>query len=483
LRQETISKMAKIIGRSEEIAILKSLQDEEQSAFVAVYGRRRVGKTFLIRSFYDGQYAFYLTGIANVETANQLTNFHSAMVRQFPELEDNPVAKDWFQAFQQLITAIESLPKTGKKVLFLDELPWLDTPNSLFIAALEHFWNSWASARTDIVLIVCGSAASWMINELINNTGGLYNRVTHQLQLEPFTLAECDAFFKAKSPGFDAYQLLQLYMVFGGIPFYLNLIDPRKSATQNINDLCFKPKGKLRNEFQKLYESLFKKADKHIAVIEALAQKAMGLERDVLLKTAKLPNGGNTTIVLRELEESNFIRKYNTFGKAKNNAIYQLTDFYSLFYLKFMKDNSPFDDDFWINGIDTPEIRAWSGYAFEQVCLLHLPQIKKALGINSVQTQTSAWVGSDGTNKAQIDLVIDRRDQVINLCEMKFSIKTFTIDKAYSDNLRHKIGVFRDATKTPKALWLTFITTHGLTQNTHAQSLVHQSLTMDALFL
>ncbi len=474
--------MAKIIGRAEEIAVLKSFQDEDQSVFCAVYGRRRVGKTFLIRSFYDNQFSFYLTGIANVETTNQLANFHSALVRQFSEFEDNPLAKDWFQAFQQLITAIESLPNSDKKVLFFDELPWLDTQNSLFISALEHFWNSWASARTDIVLIVCGSAASWMVNELINNTGGLYNRVTHQIPLEPFTLSECEAFFKAKSPGFDRYQLLQLYMVLGGIPFYLNLIDPRKSATQNINDLCFKPRGKLRQEFQKLYASLFKKADKHIAVIEALAQKTIGLERDTLLKTAKLPNGGNSTTVLRELEESNFILKYNTFGKSKNNAIYQLTDFYSLFYLKFMKNNSPFDDNFWINGIDTPEIRAWSGYAFEQICLLHLPQIKTALGINSVQTQTSAWVGTDGTNKAQIDLVIDRRDQVINLCEMKFSIKTFTIDKAYSENLRQKIGVFRETTKTPKALWLTFITTNGLSQNTYAQSLVHQSLTMDALF-
>jgi uncharacterized protein len=475
--------MAKIIGRKEEIALLQSIEREDRSVFVAVYGRRRVGKTFLIRSFYEGQFAFHLTGITRVETVNQLTNFHSALIRYFPECEDNLPAKDWFQAFQQLITAIETMPLSGKKVLFFDELPWLDTPNSLFISALEHFWNSWASARTDIVLIVCGSAASWMINELLNNTGGLYNRVTHQIQLEPFTLAETEAFFKAKSVGFDRYQLLQLYMVLGGIPFYLDFIDPRKSATQNINDLCFKPKGKLRNEFQKLYASLFNKAEKHIAVIEALATKAMGLERDALLKIAKLPNGGNTTIILRELEESHFIRKYNTFGKSKNNAIYQLTDFYSLFYLKFIKDNSPFDDDFWINGIDTPEIRAWSGYAFEQVCLLHLSQIKNALGMSSVQTQTSAWVGTDGIDKAQIDLVIDRRDQVINLCEMKFSIKSFTIEKAYADTLRKKIGVFRDATKTNKALWLTFITTHGLTQNTHAQSLVHQSITMDALFL
>jgi uncharacterized protein len=476
--------MARIIGRKEELATLQAIQADDRSAFVAVYGRRRVGKTYLIRSYYEGQFTFYLTGIAHVETSNQLTNFHAALVRYFPEFEDSRPAGDWFQAFQQLIKAIESQPLSAeKKVLFLDELPWLDTPNSRFISTLEHFWNSWASARPDIVLIVCGSAASWMINQLINNTGGLYNRVTHPMQLEPFTLAECKAFFEAKAPGLDHYQLLQLYMVFGGIPFYLDFIDPRKSAAQNINDLCFKPKGRLRNEFDKLYASLFKKAEKHIAIIEALAQKNMGLEREILLKAAKLPNGGSSSTILKELEESNFISKYHTFGKSKNNAVYQLTDFYSLFYLKFIKNNSPFDDNYWINGIDTPEIRAWSGYAFEQVCLMHLPQIKTALGIASVQTQTSAWVGSDGNDKAQIDLVIDRRDQVINLCEIKFSIKTFTIAKDYSDSLRKKMGVFKDATKTKKALWLTFITTQGLTPNVHTQSLVQQALTMDDLFL
>jgi uncharacterized protein len=474
--------MAKIIGRKEEITLLQSLQQSDRSAFVAVYGRRRVGKTYLIRSFFEEKFTFQLTGIANVETEQQLTNFHSSLVRMFPEFEDNPLAKDWFQAFQQLITAIESLNQLEKKVLFIDELPWLDTPNSMFISALEHFWNSWASTRNDIILVVCGSAASWMINELINNTGGLYNRVTHPIQIEPFTLSECEAFFQAKSPGYDRYQLIQLYMVFGGIPFYLDFIDTRKSATQNINDLCFSTKGRLRNEFQKLYASLFKKADKHIAIIEALAQKAKGLERDELLKTAKLSNGGTTTAILRELEESSFIRKYNTFGKAKNNAIYQLTDFYSLFYLKFIKKTSLFDVNFWINGIDTPEIRTWSGYAFEQVCLCHTSQIKRALGIAHVQTQTSAWIGSDGNDKAQIDLIIDRRDQVINLCEIKFSINSFTIEKDYAENLRKKIGVFKDATKTSKALWLTFITTHGLTQNSYSQSLVHQSLTMNDLF-
>ncbi|MDZ7878636.1 MAG: ATP-binding protein [Saprospiraceae bacterium] len=474
--------MAKIIGRQEEITVLKSLLSKDSSTFVAVYGRRRIGKTFLIRNAYDNQFAFHITGLGNVDMSHQLVNFHAALVNYFPDCEEQPIATTWFQFFQQLIKALEGLPKMAKKTLFFDELPWLDTPNSFFISALEHFWNSWASARSDINLVVCGSAASWIINELINNTGGLYNRVTHPMHLEPFTLAECEAFFKAKAPSYERYHIVQLYMVFGGIPFYLEAIDPAKSAAQNINDLCFTPRAKFRKEFDKLYASLFKKADRHIAVVEALAQNAMGMERQTLLKIAKLPDGGNTTTILRELEESSFIRKYNTFGNTKNKALYQLTDFYSLFYLKFIKNNNDYDEDFWINGLDKPNIRAWSGYAFEQICLLHLKQIKKALGIGSVQTVSSAWLGSDGTNKAQIDLVIDRRDQVINLCEMKFSIKPFTIDKAYSENLRNKIGTFREATKTQKALWLTFITTNGLTQNIHAQSLVHQSLTIDALF-
>ena len=474
--------MAEMTGREKEAALLRSFTEMDRSIFAAVYGRRRVGKTFLIRSVFEGRFTFQLTGIAQVETKQQLANFHASLVRYFPLFEDRPVANDWFQAFQYLISALESIQEPGKKIVFLDELPWLDTPHSIFISALEHIWNSWASARSDVILIVCGSAASWMINELINNTGGLYNRVTHQIALEPFTLAECEAFFRAKSPGFDRYQLLQLYMVFGGIPFYLEAIDTGKSATQNINDLCFAPQGRLRREFGRLYASLFKKADKHIAVVEALAQKSKGLQRGELLKAARLPDGGSATAILRELEESNFIRKYQAYGKKKQKAIYQLADFYSFFYLRFLKNRNRLDEDFWIKGVDTPEVRAWSGYAFEQVCLSHLRQIKNALGIGSVQTQSSVWSGSDGTESAQIDLVIDRRDQVVNLCEIKFSIRPFTIDKTYAENLRRKIGIFKASTKTSKAAWLTFITTFGLTTNVHAQSLVRQSLTMDALF-
>jgi uncharacterized protein len=470
-----------IIGRTEEIKILERAKQDPKSAFVAVYGRRRIGKTFLIRRVFEGQFSFQITGTANINRRQQLINFHAALMRQFPIMETKSVALDWFSAFQNLITGLESLD-SPKKIIFLDELPWFDNAQSLFIPALEHFWNSWASARRDILLIVCASAASWMIHKLINNQGGLYNRVTHRIKLEPFTLNECEEMLHQKAGVFDRYQVIQMYMAFGGVPFYLEQIESGLNATQNIDALCFSDKGLLRIEFDNLFASLFKKADKHITVVEALAKKAKGLSRDELIRQAKLPNGGGTTKILKELEESGFIRKYRIFGQLNKNMLYQLSDFYTLFYLKFIKNISPNDKNHWINSLDNPEYRAWSGYAFEQVCLWHNENIKKALGISGVQTATSAWQGNNGTKKAQVDLVIDRRDHVINLCEMKFSIKPFTIDKKYADELRSKVGLFKELTKTQKSVFLTMITTFGLEQNLHAASLVQNALTMDILF-
>jgi len=470
-----------MIGRQEEIALLQTLEQADKSSFVAVYGRRRVGKTYLIRTVFEKRMVFQLTGLARTKIDKQLANFHAALVKNFPQYEEKPIAQDWFQAFLQLELALET-SNAEKKIVFLDEIPWLDSRNSGFISALEHFWNSWASARRDVLLITCGSAASWMINNLINNHGGLHNRVTHQMPIDPFTLAECEAFFKSRSATFDRYQLLQLYMVLGGIPFYLDMVETSQSAAQNINRLCFTPKGGLRKEFDNLYASLFRNADKHIAVIEALAKKAQGMGREDLIKAANLVNNGNSSKILKELEESDFIRRYHTFGKNSRNSLYQLTDFYSLFYLKFLKSNHILDTDFWLNSLDNPEVRAWSGYAFEQICLSHLSAIKKALGISGIQTISSAWLGSYDNQKAQIDLVIDRRDHVITICEMKFSINPFIIEKKYADDLRTRIGIFKQSTGTSKAIFLTFITTFGLVKNEHAMSLVQNSFTMDILF-
>ncbi len=470
-----------LIGRQKELSLLSGLKAQDTSVFVTVYGRRRVGKTFLVRQAFNNQFAFHLTGMANVNMAQQLANFSVAIKKYDPSRELKSPARNWQEAFQQLI---EWLEKSGseKKVVFLDELPWLDTAKSGFMPALEHFWNAWASARADVILIVCGSAAAWMINKLLKSRGGLHNRVTHRIRLAPFTLRECEEFFKARSAGFDRYQLVLLYMVMGGIPFYLDQVNPAFSADQNIDKLCFTTDGLLRGEFDNLYHSLFQKAERHISIIEALNKKGRGLTRDELLEVSGMSNGGGATRILQELEESHFIRKYVSWGNKEKLSLYQLADPYSLFYLKWIKNSGTLDENNWIKQLDNPQKRAWSGYAFEQVCLEHTVQIKKALGIASIETTTSSWISRDKERGAQVDLVIDRRDRVINLCEMKFSIHPFTISKGYAEELAEKIRVFKEQTKTNKAIYLTMITTFGLVSNSYASSMVQNSLEMDVLF-
>ncbi len=466
-----------LIGREKEIAKLQRYARSRKSEFVALYGRRRVGKTYLVRQVFQQEMTFQLTGLANVGKKAQLAQFHAELLEHFPEREGIAPAEDWFIAFRQLIAALEKEKSDSKKVIFLDELPWLDTRGANFLSGLEHFWNSWASARTDILLIVCGSAASWMINKLLNNRGGLHNRITARIKLEPFNLSETEAFLKAKQIAFNRYQIILLYMVFGGIPFYLEQIESGLSAMQNINELCFERNAPFRTEFDNLYASLFSQADRHKSVIEALSVKNKGLTRKEIIKITKLSNGGGLTRILKELEESNFIRKYRSFGKKEKDSLYQLTDLYSLFYLNFIKKSSPDDEYFWINALESPLFSTWSGYAFEMVCLHHISAIKDALKIGGVQTSVASW----HSPTAQIDLLIDRKDQVINLCEMKFSIHPYTIDKKYAANLRNKIGSFKQDTATKKAIFLTLISTYGLVDNQYA-GMVQNDLNMDILF-
>ncbi len=474
------SYMNKLIGRIKELETLKSVLNSDKSEFIAVYGRRRVGKTFLIRSALNQKFTFQVTALANATLSQQLTNFHIALLKDYPAIEHSP-ATNWFSAFQQLTAYMETV-KEARKVIFFDELPWFDTQASGFIQALEHFWNSWASARNDVILIVCGSAASWMINKLIHNKGGLYNRVTKRIKLAPFTLHECELFLQSKNSVLDRYQIIQLYMVFGGIPYYWDEVIPGKSAAQNINEICFSENGLLRSEFPNLFRSLFNNYQNHEAVINALTQKAKGLTRDEIIDSTGLPNAGSTTRILTELEESGFIRKYTPFGKKSRNSLYQLHDFYSLFYQRFIKNSVLLNQDNWLTYIDSPKYRVWSGYAFEQVCLYHLPQIKQALGISGVQTSVSAWRSKSKIQGAQIDLVIDRRDQVINLCEMKYSIHPYTINNTYAKELREKTGVFKSETNTRKSVFLTMITTFGLKTNSNSTGLVQNELKMDILF-
>ena len=470
------------VGRKEEQIILKDALDSPEAEMVAVIGRRRVGKTYLINTMYEKEIAFNVTGIQNGALVDQLDRFSKSLKKYTKTTIDLPAPKSWFQAFDMLQQYIETLPQQQKQVIFIDELPWLAPHKSKFLQAFAHFWNDWA-ARQNLVIVICGSAASWMIQKVVNNTGGLYNRITKRIFLQPFTLSETEEFLKTKHIKFTRYQIAQLYMALGGIPHYLKEVKKGKSATQNINDICFSRNGLLRDEFLRLYPSLFPNADKHFKVIRALAEKREGLSRPEIVKHTKLTDGGGLTTVLEELSHSGFITPYRIFHQKKRK-VYRLTDEYSLFYLKFIEDKALEGEDIWQHLSQTNEYKTWSGYAFENICLKHIPQIKKALGISGIYSLSSTFYkkGTADQKGLQIDLLIDRKDHVINLFEIKFYNKAFTITKAYADNLRTKMGHFEELTKTKKQISWTIISSFGLKENEYSLDIISKSLTLDDLF-
>lgn len=478
--------MEKIIGRSSEIIQLTEALASKEAELIAIYGRRRIGKTFLVRNVYKNEMVFEMTGLQLAGTRDQLRIFSRDLGQSMGLTVPLAVPIDWIEAFELLKQYVSPLLKDRKrkKVLFFDEFPWIHTHRSGFLQAFDHFWNSWAVKQDNLIVVICGSAASWMIRNIIKNKGGLHNRITHRIALMPFTLHETEAYLESRKINLNRYHILQLYMAMGGIPHYLKAIKTGETSTQAIDRLCFKQNGLLRDEFENLYNALFDHADRHLAVIRALAGKPSGLNRGEIIKICQLSSGGTTTKLLDELAESGFISRYIPFQKKQHDTLYKLSDEYSCFYLKFIENTKAGLHDAWTKKAASPTWRSWSGMAFENVCLKHTHQIKHALGISGVYTEESPWryVPGKGEQGVQIDLLIDRQDFCINICEMKFSMDIFTIDKRYASDLQYKLSTFTEVTKTRKNIFLTLVTTFGVKNNEHKLNLVQQDVTMDALF-
>ena len=450
--------------------------------FIAVYGRRRVGKTYLIREYFNRNFAFYTTGVTGLNMKGQLKTFYEQL-REYGSLSRNE-PKDWFEAFRMLKELLEQSnvhrdPASNRIVVFIDELPWMDTPKSNFKSALDFFWNSWASSREDIILIVCGSSTSWIIDNLLNDTGGLHNRVTRSIHLQPFTLHECEELYRINNISMTRQQIIQSYMIFGGIPYYMNCMDRRLSLAQNIDAIIFNETGQLHYEFSRLYASLFRNSEKHMVIIRALAKTGSGMTRSELAKQKGISDGQGLTKALEELAQCGFIRKYLNLTKGLRSWYYQVIDPFTLFYLRFIENNTVKS---WLLHIGTPGYYAWSGNAFELVCLLHISHIKAVLGIQGVDSFEYSWRSRESKPGAQIDLVIDRKDDVINICEIKYVEGEFRIDAPYEKQLQNKITAFRQETKTAKAVHLTMITVGGLSHNAHSGIVINE-ITGDELFL
>ena len=471
-----------LIGREKEAAFLEEVTEREESQLIAVYGRRRVGKTYLIRETLKDRFTFQHAGIYGGTRKEQLGAFFTAL-REAGLNGDFPPPQNWFEAFQLLKYLIEQSTRS-KKILFIDELSWMDTPRTDLIRALEHFWNAWASARNDVVLILCSSATSWILKKILHNRGGLYNRLTGQIRLNPFTLAECKEYADRKKLAFSDMQIMELYMAVGGVPFYWGLMKKGLSVSQNIDSMFFAENAPLKHEYEYLLASIFSKPDDYLKIIQALTRRKIGLSRNEILEAAGLTGSGVFTQKLEELENCGFIRSYHAFGKKSKDTLYQLTDPFILFYHLFLR-GKPQDPFFWSHQINTPAVNAWEGLAFEMLCLLHIHQIRSALGITGVLTEVASFScradPENGILGSQIDLVIRRADHTVNLLEMKYARGAYVMTKSGYMDLRRKADDFVRATKTRDAIHLTMVTPYGLAWNEYAGEIQSQITAEDLM--
>lgn len=482
--------MGTIIGRKKEIKELQRLYDSPRSEFLAIYGRRRVGKTYLIKEMFQQKFAFYHTGLAPVsetedtdvtfDMKDQLKHFHRSLKRYGCTTKTYP--KNWLDAFYMLEDLLEQNDTGEKQIIFIDELPWMDTAKSNIIRAIEAFWNGWCNGR-NILLIVCGSAASWMLDNVIEDHGGLYDRLTYEIKLSPFTLAETEEYINMLGGNMSRYDVTQAYMAVGGIPFYLNFWQTDMSVPQNIDQLMFANNGRLKGEFTKLFHSLFTSPEQYIRIVRFLATRHRGYTRNEIIKHLGTEGGGTITKVLKSLIASDFILCYQPFGSSKREKLYKLVDPYCWFYLKFISDRHITDQQYWQNNYLSQVTSVWRGLAFEELCFVHIPAIKSALQIGGVVTSESAWSqqGSDSLEGSQIDMIISRGDNIVNLCEIKFYNDDYVVDKDEERLLLRRIESLKTHIKKTQTIHLTLITTFGL-KRTQQSGLFKQVLTLDDLF-
>ena len=473
--------MGKIIGRQAEIAELTKYYESGKPEFIAVYGRRRVGKTFLVNSLFDGKYTFDTTGILGGTLEEELEVFTGDLKRCGYK---GRKPRTWMSAFEALRALLEEKKVPGKRmVVFIDELPCLATPRSGLVKAIDHFWNSWGCRQEDLFLIVCGSATSWIIRNIIDNKGGLHNRITHEKHLFPFRLGETREYLRKSGFKWPDIGILQAYMILGGIPYYLSLLDKDKSLADNIDTLFFGPEAPLAKEYNRLYKSIFSNPDKYKAVVKALSSSKKGLTRAELARKLRINDNGHFGDILEDLVNCDFLRYYNMRGKTvkSTGGLYQLVDFYSIFHQTFLKKKVT-DAHFWANTLNTPVQNNWYGLAFERVAMAHIPQILKAIGVDRILTQYYSWRSAESPKGAQVDIVIERADGKINLCEVKYSTGKYAISKDEYMKVSNRDEAFRRESALDKGIFTTFITTYGLEKNSWSD-IANSEVTMEDLFL
>lgn len=468
-----------MIGRVEQIIQLNEALLSVKSSFIAITGRRRVGKTYLIDEVYKKNICLRVTGIQGEDLKTQIVNF----TEKISEYSNKPIfsiPKNWQETFLHLKSYLKTLPKNKKQVIFLDELPWINTSKSGFIQLLAHLWNDFLSKESHFILVVCGSSTSWITQKIVNDKGGFHNRLTHHIKLNPFTLSETKQFLLTKNIKQSDSSIAEIYMIMGGIPFYLENIKQGESPTVSVERMCFLDGGILKNEYDNLYKAIFESPENHEAIVESLATAKQGLTREEIINKTKISAGGTYKRAIEELLIAGFVVEEYPFGKKKRGSIYRLVDEFSIFYHKFIRENRRNQVGIWQILSNSQSYKIWSGYAFESLCMRHVNEIKKAMGVQNVYAETSSYrhVGDNAVDGFQIDLIIDRKDMAINLCECKFYESTFEITKKYATQLKWRKSAFRYSTSTKKNIFTTLITNHPIKENEYSLESVDVRITV-----
>ncbi len=476
-----------MVGRSREIQELNRLYDSGKAEFVAIYGRRRIGKTYLVDQLFKNRISFRHSGISPVDgeggggLVRQLDHFYLSLRLQGMKKGRKP--SSWLEAFYLLEKHLQDRDDGTRQLVFIDELPWLDTPKSGFIPAFEAFWNTWGCHRDNLMVIVCGSANSWIVDKLINNHGGLYNRLTYEIKLFPFTLSECEEYLESMGIGYSRYDIVQCYMILGGVPYYYSFFRPDYSVAQNIDLLFFSRQAKLRDEYGRLFMSVFRNPEYMMRIASFLSGKRTGFTRGEILGALELKEGSVFMDAMKGLLAGDFIEKYVPFGESCKDVRYRLLDPFCLFCNRFLGEGREADEGYWQRNLNSQVLNVWRGYAFEDVCFNHIPQIKKALEIGGVSSCQSGWIhrGNKERQGSQIDLLIERDDHVVNMCEMKFYNKEFVVDKQYYSVMLERADSLVSVIPRTHSVRTTLITTFGLKKNEYS-GVFSKVLTLDDLF-
>jgi AAA+ ATPase superfamily predicted ATPase len=482
-----VAKSRNVVARDRELKIFHQVEQSRKSECLAVYGRRRIGKTYLIdETFNNHPFYFSFTGTKNSPHKKQIKKFMRKLVRLARKMKVTipKRASDWDEALDILFQVVEraKTDPTQKKIIFFDELPWLCSHKSGFLEALDYFWNDNLSKRRDSILIVCGSAAAWMIKQILNEKGGFHNRVTKSpIAMRPFTMKETKEYLHFRQiTSLSDKQIVEIYMVTGGVAHYLDQLNPGESATQFINNNFFGTHGELRKEFSRLFKSLFDEYRKHVAVIRALADHPSGYTHHELLTALQLPSGGTFSEVLEELQESHFIQFNPKLGNKKKEGVYRLIDEYTLFYLKWVEPlgKNHRDNTYWNSQFGKRGYFTWLGHAFENVCFKHSEQIKADLGISGITANVFGYRG-----KTQMDMLIDRKDDTINLCEMKYTGSVFKLTAKEAKNIQDRKDELLSLVKTGTSVIVTLVTPLPVSNTVaHYTGLIDGQVNLDAFF-